>query len=189
MKSLTDLANEFSHKAAAIKQLENTFPSAIGKVCTDEIKHNFTKMQGVWPKRSPSTDKAYEYNRTDDYRTPKLGKVSRYVNPYGGSVVHADRPILVQTGNLRDSITFNVSGKQVIIGVFHKMSKLGHDSLQYAKLLNEGGPMKAWGKHSTTMPRRKFMPFENEGPTETMIKKARTKYKQELDAIMSNWKK
>ena len=189
MKSLSDLANEFTKRGQSIRQLETRFPAIMGVICVKEIKGNFIKMQGVWPKRSPATDKAYEYNRTQDYRTPKLGKVSKYKNPYKGSVVNANRPILVQTGNLRDSATYNVSGKMVTIGVFHKMSKLGHDSLSYAKLLNEGGPMLAWGKHPTTMPRRKFMPFENEGPTKTMIESSRKKYNSELKNIMGDWKK
>jgi hypothetical protein len=187
MKNLSNLISDFNTKAKAIKELETRFPPAIGVICVREIKGNFVKMQGVWPKRKKMTDFLYEYNRTNDYRTPKLGKKSRHVNPYKGSVVHANRPILIQTRNLIDSITYNASGKGVLIGVFHRMSKLGHDSLSYARLLNEGGTMKVFN-HQGHMPQRKFMPLPSEGPTPTMWISIDKKYKSELSKIMGSWK-
>jgi hypothetical protein len=187
VKKLSDLISDMSKKTEAIKRLETQFPVIIGTLCVREIKGNFVKMQGVWQKRSKMTDTLYEYNRSNDYRTPKLGKKSRHVNPYKGSVVHANRPILVQTANLRDSVTYNASGKGVLIGVFHRMSKLGHDSLSYARLLNEGGEMKVFN-HQGHMPQRKFMPLPSEGPTPTMWISIDKKYKSELSKIMGSWK-
>ena len=187
MKSLFDLMNDINKRASAIKQLETTFPIAIGVICVKEIKSNFIKMQGVWPKRSKMTDTLYEYNRTGDYRTPKLGKKSKHVNPYKGSVVHANRPILVQTGNLRDSVTYNISGKAVTIGVFHRMSKLGQDSLIYCKLLNEGGAMRVFN-HQGHMPARPFMPKPSAGPTPTMYEAINKKYHTELNKLMGLWR-
>ena len=187
MKSLSNLVSDFRTIEQSVKRLETQFPVIIGTLCVREIKGNFVKMQGVWQKRSKMTDTLYEYNRTNDYRTPKLGKKSRHVNPYKGSVVHANRPILVQTANLRDSVTYNASGKGVLIGVFHRMSKLGHDSLSYCKLLNEGGEMKVFN-HQGHMPKRQFMPLPSEGPTPTMWIAIDKKYKSELSKIMGSMK-
>lgn len=190
MKDLNSLVSDLNKREQAIKKLNVSMLPAMGQICVKEIRSNFVKMQGTWKKRSKMTDLLYEYNRTNDYRTPKLGKKSKHKNPYKGSVVHANRPILVQTGNLRDSVTFNVSNNNVSIGVFHRTVKIGnktHDALQSAKLLNEGGTMRVFN-HSGTMPRRKFMPSPAEGPTPTMISSIKVKYDQELNKIFATWK-
>ena len=187
MKSLNDLIGDIDKKQRAIAQLEKSFPPAIGVICVKEIKNNFKIMQGVWKKRSPVTDTLYEYNRTSAYRTPKLGKKSKHVNPYKGSVVHASNPVLLQTRNLRESITYQAIGNGVLIGVFHRMSPTGHDSLSYAQLLNEGGKMKVFN-HQGTMPARPFMPRPNQGPTPEMWRNINQKYKIELGKVMGNWK-
>jgi phage gpG-like protein len=192
MKSLSNLAGDMKLKADAIKKLETQFPIIIGVECVKEIKGSFAKQgynsPGEWPKRSQVTNLLYEYNRTNDYRTPKLGKISKYKNPYKGSVVHSSNPILLQTRNLRDSVSYNASGKGVLIGVFHRMSPTGHDSLGYAKIHNEGGTFMMFGKHSAHMPRRQFMPKPSQGPTRQMWDMIDNKYSLELKKIMGSWK-
>jgi phage gpG-like protein len=191
MRPFHELVINFGKKAKAIKQLETEFPKVIGVETVRMLKNNF-KIQGyftpgTWKERSLATDIAYEYNRTAAYRTPKLGKVSRYKNPYKGSVVHASRPILVQTGNLRDSLTYNVEGKSVTIGVFNRMVNIGgktHNALSYAKILNEGGSH-AWGKHQVSVPARKFIPKPSEGPNGIIWIMINKKYKCELNKIMN----
>lgn len=190
MRLFHELVQGFDKKAKAIKQLETEFPKVIGVETVKLLKNNF-KIQGyfipgTWKKRSKSTDIAYEYNRTQAYRTPKLGKVSKYKNPYKWSVVHASRPLLVQTGNLRNSLNYNAEGKGVTIGVFRRTVKIGgklHDALSYAKVLNEGGTGK-WGKHPTTIPARKFIPKPSEGPNGIIWTMINKKYKYELNKIM-----
>jgi hypothetical protein len=191
MKDISQLAGDISKREQAIKQLDKSFPAAMGVICVKEIKNNFITMQGVWTKRSPVTNKLYEYNRTADYRTPVRHLVSKYKNPYKGSVVHADRPLLVQTGNLRDSVIYKVAGKEVTIGVFHRtvnINGVAHDALTYAKLHNEGGTFAMFGRPGHKMPKRKFMPTPAEGPTKTMLVGIHNKYQLELNKIMGTWK-
>lgn len=190
MKNLADLANDLDKRQKAIALLEKTFPPAIGVICVREIKGNFKKNQATWKKRSKVTDTLYEYNRTNAYRTPKLGKKSKHVNPYKGSAVHANRPILVQTTNLRESIIYKAVGNNVLIGVLTRTVNVGgksHDALSYAKIHNEGGSFTMFGKHSATMPKRQFMPKPSQGPTKTMWDAINKKYTMELNKIMQGW--
>ncbi len=198
MKNLTDLIHDIRAKSAGMKKLEQDMPRIIGVESVKILRQNFL-LQGydsgsgvkAWKKRSPSTDIAYMYNRTAAYRTPKLHKISRYKNPYKGSVVNASRQILTQTGNLRDSLTYQVSGKRVTIGVYPRIVTIGgksHDALAYAKILNEGGSGK-WGKHSTKIPKRQFMPRPNDPPNQKIINVAKKKYYYELDKFMHDWKR
>ena len=190
MNDLQSLVNDLNKREAGIKKLNSIFPSACGVICVKEIKQNFVKNQSLWKKRSPVTDFLYEYNRTQDYRTPKLHKKSKHKNPYKGSVVHANRPILVQTGNLRDSVTYRQEGSTVAIGVFHRYVRIGdqvHDAVAYAKLHNEGGSFKMFG-HPSSMPKRKFMPTPGEGPTITMRQAMAKKYGEELSKVMGSWR-
>ena len=191
MKDISQLAGDLSKREAAIKKLNIAILPASGIICVKEIKNNFTKMQGLWKPRSKTTNDLYDYNRTNAYRTPKLHKVSKHKNPYKGSVVRSTNPILLQTRNLRDSVTYKVIGNDVAIGVFHRSYTIGgetHDVLSYARLHNEGGSFKMFGKHTAQMPKRKFMPKPSEGPTATMRLAIRKKYTMELDKIMGSWR-
>jgi phage gpG-like protein len=198
MKNLIDLINDIRAKSAAIKHLKEAMPRIIGVESVRLIKENF-KKQGYdsgsgltpWDKRKDATNKMYDYNRTASYRTPKLGKKSKYKNPYKGSVVSSKRPILTQTGNLRDSITFQASGKTVLIGVYPKIVSIGgktKDALAYAKHLNEGGPGK-WGKNTTKVPKRQYMPRPSDGPNNKIIAAINKKRDFEIDKILAEWRK
>jgi hypothetical protein len=196
-KSLFDLINDIRRKSAAIKTMQENAPRTIGVESVRILKQNFQKQgydsgTGVkmWAKRAKVTDTAYSYNRNASYRTPKLGKKSKYKNPYKGSVVNASRPILTQTGNLRDSINFNVSGKSVIIGVFARTVTINgktKDSLVYAKKINEGGSGK-WGHASTHTPARQYMPRPEDGPNKKIIDASIKKIDYEVSKIMDEWK-
>lgn len=194
MKSLNDLISDLSKKGQAIKVLQERFPAIIGVECVRIIKSNFAKegynSPKEWDKRSSATDAAYDYNRTNSFRT-KTGRKSKYKNPYKGSVVSSKNKILGQTHNLRDSVSFNVQGKIVQIGVFARTVNINgktHDALSYAKIHNEGGSTK-WGKHSVTIPKRKFIPTPSEGPNQEMLNAAQKKFDSELNKILSEWKK
>ena len=194
MADLLDLLGDLEHQELALRKLENDFPMIIGVECTKQIRNNF-KIQGYyvsgqWQHRAASTNFLYDYNRTSAYRTPVLGKVSKHRNPYKGSVVSSRRPILTQTGNLRDSITYKVQGTGVEIGVFSRTVNIDgklHEALSYCKLLNEGGSMQAWN-HSAKMPRRQFMPFPNDNPSPQMLAAIEKKYIYEQDKIFHKWK-
>ena len=198
MKSLLDLIHDIRYKSKAIQTMQENAPRIIGVESVRILKQNF-KLQGydsgtgvkMWAKRSKVTDTAYSYNRNASYRTPKLGKKSKYKNPYKGSVVNASRPILTQTGNLRDSINYNVSGNSVLIGVFPKAVSINgkmRDSLVYARKINEGGSGK-WGHASTHTPARQFMPRPEDGPNKKIIDASIKKIDYETQKIMAEWKK
>jgi phage gpG-like protein len=197
MKSLFDLINDIRAKSAAMKKLQDDFPRIIGVESVKIIKQNF-KLQAydsgtgvkLWTKRAKVTDTAYSYNRNASYRTPVLGKKSKYQNPYKGSVVNASRPLLTQTGNLRDSINYQVTGKTVIIGVFPNVPKAGakKEAHSYAKKMNEGGSG-TWSHATTHTPARQFMPRPNDGPNPKIIKAAIKKADYEISKIMAEWKK
>jgi phage gpG-like protein len=198
MRTLLDLISDIRKKHAALKQLEKDLPRIIGVESVRILKENF-KKQGydsgngftAWPKRKDITNTAYEYNRTASYRTPKLGKKSKYKNPYKGSVVNSTRPILTQTGNLRDALSYQINGKTVFIGVYPRVSMVGgktRDALAYAKIHNEGGSSK-WGHASTKIPRRQFMPRPGDPPNPKILKAVEKKYRTELHKFMEDWKK
>jgi hypothetical protein len=178
-----------------MKQLEGNMLKIIGVESVRLIKANFGlqgyETGGTWAKRKQVTNTFYEYNRTAAYRTPKLGKRSKFKNPLKGSVVSSKNPILVQTGNLRDSITYRASGKIVSIGVFPNFIKAGAKvaSHTYAKKMNEGGEG-SWGLHAKThTTSRQFMPRPGQPPTPNMVKVYIKSYEMELSRIMGDWKK
>jgi hypothetical protein len=198
MRTLGDLLGDLKKKETAMRKLQEATPTIIGTIAVKAIKDNF-KAQGynggnelqVWAKRKEVTNKNYDYNRTKKYRTPKRGKVSTHKNALKGSVYQSDRPILVQTGNLRDSIMFKTSGNKVFIGVLSNVKKPGatQEAHAYAKHLNEGGVGK-WGKYATTHTvARKFMPRPDEGPNSKMLAMIKKKQQFELDKIFREWQR
>jgi phage gpG-like protein len=179
--------------------LEKVFPRVIGVESVKIIKANF-QAQGYkatsagtkkWKKRSPTTDEIYDYNRTSSYRTPKLGKKSKHRNPYKGSVVNSKNPILKQTGNLRDSVTYKVNGNVIEIGLWTKPVTIAGktvDTIVYGKINNEGGTVMMFGKHTVHIPQRQFMPTPRQGPNRQMLDIYKKKYSQQLNKIMGQWK-
>lgn len=195
MKPLRNLRQDFKLSMEQVKQANAMLPQIIGVECVKVIKSNFQKQgytsAGQWPKRKESTNKLYDYNRNASYRTPKLGKVSKYKNPYKGSVVRSGNPILLQTRNLRDSVSYSISGSIVTIGVFRRTIVINgetHDTMNYAKVHNEGLSFMAWGKHAAKMPKRQFMPRPSDPPTQAMRDAIKKKYYEKLNAIMNPWK-
>lgn len=197
MSDLNTLMNDLSGMERDMKALTERFPSIVGQESVRIIKENFAK-QGydsgnsyqVWKKRSPATNTAYDYNRNASYRTPKLGKRSRYKNPYKGTVVNSKNPILLQTGNLRDSITYRNSGNQIEIGVFPKFISINgkvRNAVDYARIHNEGGQGR-WGKHSTKVPKRQFQPRPGEPANPKIQKSVKEKWEFEEQKVMSKWK-
>jgi len=61
--------------------------------------------------------------------------------------------------------------------------------LAYAKIHNEGGSFKAFGKYSKKMPKRQYMPRPNDPPNAKILNAASKKYFFELDKFMRDWKR
>lgn len=76
--------------------------------------------------------------------------------------------ILSKSGDLADSITYDVNGNTTVIS----------SDLVYAQIHNEGLQGKAWGKHSFKMPKREFI-----GPSEKLNEKITSKIDNELKKI------
>ena len=95
-------------------------------------------------------------------------------------------PILRQTGNLMDSISYRTNGNVIEIGVFPKI-KRGANATDYAKIHNEGGTFKMFGKHTKQMPVRQFMPRPGDAANPKIIKAVTEKYEHEETKIMQKW--
>jgi phage gpG-like protein len=182
MKNFSDLIRDFRMKNAAMKKLRDDMPRIVGVECVRQIKAQFVKANPAgWAARNTATDKAYDYARRKGAKTA-TGRKAKAKNPYKGSVYSSKNPILKQTGNLRDSITYRVNGQMVNIGVFSEKV------IKYARIHNEGLTFKAWGKHTAKMPKRKFMPAPNEPPTAKMQEAIKKKYDYELNKVWKEWK-
>ena len=137
MKSLTDLQNDWKQASNTYRQLDKDTPRIIGEIGVEEANMNFRNQSynGVpWKERSQVTNKIY------DERGSKKG-----------SVYSSSNPILVQTGNLKDSIRYIASANRVNIGV-------NLNQTPYAKINNEGGS-KLFGKKWVRIPKRQFLGY------------------------------
>lgn len=186
-KSLTDLYADFRKATQDMEKLKGNLPRIIGVEAVRIVKQNFT-LQGYddgnnvtpWPARAQVTDDAYDYNRTNKYRT-KTGKKSTYKNPYKGSVYSSKNPILEQTRNLYMAIQYAVAGSKVTIGVDTAL-------LPYAQKMNEGGDG-TWGNNPTHTPARQYVPKPDEPANPKIIAAVVKKLEFEKDKIMRDFKK
>ena len=159
MSDLNDLKTDFQKAMDEWKLFdENKKARAAAQVCVKVIKDNF-KLQGFdtgegveqWKPRLPSTNKAYDRNRAGSKEGSNLK----------GSVYKSSKPILVQTGNLRNSIMAKVVDKDKIV-VSGDLEKA-----PYGKFVNNT---------------RKFLDWSVKIPIE--IKKD---YDKKIDAIMKKF--
>jgi phage gpG-like protein len=147
--------------------VEAKAPRIIGNEAVRLVKENFRieaydSGSGVtkWPPRKASTNNRY------DKRTGVKG-----------SVFNSDKKLLDQTGNLKDSIHYELKPKGVLIG-----SDL--TIIPYAQIHNEGGNGMAWGRVPFKMPERKYMPAPNEPPNPKMLKAITAKIDYEIRGAM-----
>jgi hypothetical protein len=180
--------HDFIKKREALEHMQKALPAIIGNECVKVIKNNFRNegYEGVgWAQRKDVTNKAYDYNRNKKSAEAKKG--SKAKNQYKGSVYSSKSKILTQTGNLRDSIMYEVSGETVKIGVLPnspKKDKAEVHAHTYAQHLNEGGEGK-WGKYATTHTvARQFMPKPSDSPSPKMIERINKKIDSEIKTFM-----
>lgn len=163
MKSMDDLISDFNKAHKAMVNLNNRLPRIIGHEAIEDIHHNFDTESynngntvTAWPERSEKTNTAYDRR-------------------YGvkGSVFNSANPLLVQTGNLKDAITFMVKNGGVKIYV-------DLDKVPYAQVHNEG---------SDKIPQRQYMPTGEEGPGTGLLMKVQKKIDFERDKILAPFRK
>jgi phage gpG-like protein len=133
MKPLSQLFKDWSDVRKSYEELAKDSPRIAGDTAVKILKDNFTKggLDGgaqKWQERSSITNKSYDRMK--------------------GSVYNSKNPVLLQTGNLRDSIRKLVQGKQVRIGV-------NLSTIPYAKALQEGNS-------STHLPKRKYLAYSKQ---------------------------
>lgn len=173
-KSLKELLADWRRtKADMEKLMTEKLPKIIGVEAVRVVKDNF-RLQGYdtgdsvqkWPKRNKRTD--YRYNKR-----------------YGvkGATVQADAPIMDQTGDLKNSIDYDViNAKSVKIGVDLHL-------IPYAAIHNAGLMGKAWGKNPFRMTKRQYMPSASEGPNKKILKAIDKKVNFEIMQVMRLFKR
>lgn len=180
MQSLEQLLSDFKQARRDHEAMMREAPRIIGVESVRIVKQNFM-LQGYddgngvtpWEKRKPATDKSYDRGRTKD---PKTGKLSKYRTgkngTYKGSVFSSSKPILIQTRNLYNSIQYKIAGGYVFIGV--NLALVPYAAAHNAGLHHE--------------PKRKFMPYPNEGINKKMVKAINNKLKIKTDGIMKKFR-
>lgn len=184
MESMSALLNKWRTASDKMKKLTEDVHRIIGNECVKSVKDNF-RLQGYdsgsgvtpWDKRKPATDKAYDRGKTTNSR----GQQSKYRTgknkTFKGSVYSSAKPLLEQTRNLFNSITYSKIGRKVIIGV---LSNNKGPVLDYAQHMNEGG---------RGVPARPFMPKPDMPPNPNMLKRVKKKIEFERGKAMKDFVK
>ena len=144
MQPINRLTHDFSAMRLEYIALAEKIPRLVGILGKKIMRENFD-AQGfkeaagavsAWRPRSPVTNSIYD---------------SR--SGVQGSVYNSRNPILRQTGNLYNSITYRISGKEIAIGC-------NLNQVPYAKLMNEGGRVR-FGHQTKYVPARKFIGYSS----------------------------
>lgn len=187
-KSLQQLLYDFRRATGEMEALKNKLPRIIGVEAVRVVRQNFD-IQGYddgnsitkWPARAQATNDAYDYNRTNKFRTAG-GNRSKAKNKYKGSVVNSGNPLLMQARNLYMAIQYYLSGRNVTIGVDLSI-------VPYAEKMNEGG-YGSWGHNPKTWtPARQYVPKPNEPANPKITKAVAGKLEVEKARIMKEFKK
>ncbi len=173
--------NPFERIETRLKRVFNVLPMAIGRLAVNHFRDSFDKQKFNDAGQQPWAE--VERRKPDsDWYGFKLGAAGRRPRKKGGrkarkfkdgrkakghfSQARTTNAIMQVTGTLRDSIfVLTATGKLVVIASSHPG----------AALLNNGGQMKVFGKHSATMPKRQFM-----GPSKLLTAKLRKMIREEL---------
>lgn len=151
--------SDFKQLMAKLDKLEQyfskTLPTIIGVEGLNHFKDSFVKQgftdetfekwKDVKRRDASSSWHGFQYGSNANRPGRKRRKQSSQTNY---SPAATERPILSgQTQNLFGSLKWRSEGKSIIFTA----------GTPYAKIHNEGGKMRVFGKASATMPQRKFM--------------------------------
>jgi phage gpG-like protein len=167
MKKTSDLVRDFKQYQSALLDLHKQTPRIIGKLGVDCAKQNidsggFMNYPGnvrTYTKRTDSTNKLYDKSKI-----------------YKGSVYSSKNKLLKQSGDMYDAITFRAGTTLVNIGV-------NLNQIPYAKMMNEGGLTKMFGKHTVRIPARKFL-----GLSKNLVIKTGDELSKRRLKILKSWK-
>lgn len=173
---MSEFQNAINKISKAIDYLENKAPTIMGVEAVNHFKDSFAN-QGFtdrnlvkWEevvRRKEGRWKGFQYGSTvprPEQKRRKDGSQTNY------SPAAESREILTgQTLELMNGIDWEKTADGIRV----------YASAAYAKIHNEGGPMKIFGKTSGTMPKRQFM-----GRSEILINKLRTFILTDLHRIL-----
>lgn len=184
MKDLTTLANDIATARKGMQTLNENLPRIMGVESVKIVKQNFA-LQGYdtgngvdkWDARKPATNAAYDRGRRKITQGPNTGKLSKNRSgrnaTYKGSVYSSAKPILDQTGNLKNSVHYRAMRRRVFIGV-------NLSEIPYAQAHNEG-------LHHE--PRRQYMPFGSQKANPKILDVMRKRIDYEQGKVMRVFKK
>lgn len=168
-RSLRQLVIDWRNAANILQKLQNDLPRIIGSESVKVVKDNF-KLQGYdsgtgvdgWPDRSPATNRRYDKRKG-----------------VKGTVYQSSNPLLTQTKDLYNAVRYYLQSKSVKVGIDLTL-------VPYAQRLNDGGAGK-WGKNSTHIPPRPFIPTDK--PNIKILKRVLKKVKSEQSKALKDFKK
>jgi hypothetical protein len=172
MPTLSDLENDLSTMEKEMQGLVRRFTTIAGQQAASIVKLNFV-LQGyddgvsfkAWAERSEATNRMYDKG----YGANKGGNLYVY---------SSSNPILVQSKNLRNAISYRAHKYDVDVGVYDSMIGT-HNAVDYGQENNEG---------SDVVPQRQFMPTPMEGPNEKIMANIEGRWKSEEAKIMNKFK-
>lgn len=140
MKKLSQLTRDFNAAKNSFAKLSSETPRIMGALGVKVMRENFDAQGFVetvgparkWKERSKATNAMYDSRKN-----------------LKGSVYSSKNPILLQTKNLKNGITYKDSAKKVTVGV-------NQNVVPYAKLMNEGGLVQL-GEKWVRVPARKYL--------------------------------
>jgi len=157
--------------------MRNDIQTRIGVESVNHFKESFEnqgftdssleKWDEVERRKPESPWYGFKYKGTAKNPRKKQRKSGLYTNY---SPAATSRQILSgETDNLMNGIRWTKRGRNVYVTA----------NTKYAQLINEGGAMRVFGKHSATMPKRQFM-----GRSKVLNKKIEVKIMKDLKRIM-----
>ena len=182
MADLNDLENDLGKMESEMKSFVAGFNKTIGTVAVGIIKSSFAMSSynsgegsNKWTERAENTNYAYDSHNYGGTKTVGIrGKKS--------SVYSSVNPLLLQSHNLIDSISFRAFKDYIDVGIYPKIvmvNGIPHNSELYGQENNEG---------ANNLPQRQFMPKPDEGPNMAMVNSIEGAWKSGESKIMSKFR-
>jgi len=173
---MSDLNKIIAQLDRAISYLQNDAKTIIGVEATNHFKDSFTN-QGFTDGRLEKWDEVERRKPTSSWKGFQYGsnaangkKRRKPSSPTNYSPSAETRPILSgPTGELMNSIQWEKTARGVRVFA----------ATAYAKIQNEGGPMKIFGKTAGIMPKRQYM-----GPSKVLTDRIKRILLKDLTTIL-----